>query len=506
MLCCVGFKSTFSCCFPHLNTKNGPVAEIRNLSRTTFVISFTRSSIPSLITKIAVSTALYFFRFIRQIKRGLQTLGGLMLALFAPIGRLVLRWLILPIYRGVVTLKLKLHRWMAPAHGSVFFLFGNRYLFHATLGVVTVATILANSHIRQALAQEVGQNSLLYALATESSIEIVQEQAPNRSSQSQAVAYLADETLMAIPHIDFDYEETEPEIASIDVPGSISAARDAAHEGQTPRAPRTKTESYVVQTGDTLGAIAEKFDVNIGTILWSNGLTERQYIRPGDTLKVPPVSGVLVTLKNGDTLAKLAQTYDAKEETIREFNKITDEKTLAVGTELILPGGRPPEPKPTVTIATRSTDKASAKQPSASVSAGPRPADVDTKELPAARLLWPTPGHVITQKYGWRHTGVDIDGDFTSPLYASYDGVVTTAGWNSGGYGLQILIKHPNGMMTRYAHASKLFVKVGDTVKRGQVIAMMGSTGRSTGSHLHYEVYVGGTAPKNRVNPLNYIR
>lgn len=97
---------------------------------------------------------------------------------------------------------------------------------------------------------------------------------------------------------------------------------------------------------------------------------------------------------------------------------------------------------------------------------------------------------------------MDIDGDLTSPLYAAADGVVEKAGWNSGGYGLQVLINHPNGMKTRYAHASKLFVKAGDEVKRGEVIAMMGSTGRSTGSHLHFEVYVNG----RRQNPLTYIR
>ena len=106
---------------------------------------------------------------------------------------------------------------------------------------------------------------------------------------------------------------------------------------------------------------------------------------------------------------------------------------------------------------------------------------------------------MITQYYGWRHTGLDIDGHYDSPIYASHDGTVTTAGWNSGGYGLQILVSG-DGFTTRYAHSSKMFVKVGDTVKKGDVIAMVGTTGRSTGTHLHYEVYVNGS----RVNPLSY--
>ncbi len=131
-----------------------------------------------------------------------------------------------------------------------------------------------------------------------------------------------------------------------------------------------------------------------------------------------------------------------------------------------------------------------------------KPEDLDTSDAPKTRLLWPTSGHVVTQYYGWKHTGIDIDGDYSSPLYAAADGVVETAGWNSGGYGLQIIVDHPNGMKTRYAHSSKLFVKVGDSVKKGQVIAMMGTTGRSTGTHLHFEVYTNN----KRANPLSYIR
>ena len=127
---------------------------------------------------------------------------------------------------------------------------------------------------------------------------------------------------------------------------------------------------------------------------------------------------------------------------------------------------------------------------------------VEKPDAPKSKLLWPTKQRIINQYYGWSHTGVDIEGDYVDPIYASEDGVVETAGWNSGGYGLQIVVSHANGMKTRYAHASKLFVKVGDEVKRGQTMAMVGTTGRSTGTHLHYEVYVGS----KRVNPLSYTK
>lgn len=433
------------------------------------------------------------------MKRGLQYLFFAFGRALAPIGRTLVRWFILPTYHAIISANLKLQRLALPTRSFALFFVSNRYLFHAVLALATVATIIVNVQTRQVLAQDVGQNSLLYALATDSEIEIVRETAREETLPLQR-SYLGTGTLVAFPHIDFDYDEESQEVASLSVPGTISAPEIPDSSTGAPRAPRTRPETYIVKEGDTIGTIAQDFNVNVGTILWNNNLTERQFIRPGDSLKIPPVSGMLVTIKKGDTLAKLAAKYEGNEDEIKEFNKITDETTLALGTEIMVPGGRPPAPEQTIkAIASRSQEKQP--KPSALLNVA-KPKDADTKAVPSAKLLWPTNGHVITQYYGWKHTGIDIDGDFTSPLYAAYDGVVTTAGWNSGGYGLQVVIRHPNGMMTRYAHASKLFVKVGDEVSRGKVIAMMGSTGRSTGSHIHFEVYVGG----KQVNPLTYIK
>jgi len=408
-----------------------------------------------------------------------------------------MRFLIIPFYKAGVILRLKFHKLALPTRGIALFFVSNRYLFHIVLGAASVATLMANVQTYQAQAQDVGKESLLYILATNSEIEIVQETAREETLKA---TYLNEDAIAAIPHIDFDYEETVDQLAGISIPGTIGAIVAPDLEGGS-KASRTKTETYVVESGDTIASIAHKFEVNVGTLLWSNDLSARQYIKPGDELKVPPVSGVLVTIKKGDTIAKLAKRYNAAESEIKDFNKIVDETTLAVGTEIMIPGGYPTASEQTLLAVTgKAREDASG---AGGVGVGiKKPADVNTENLAKSQLLWPTSGHIITQYYGWRHTGVDIDGDFTSPLYASYDGVVTTAGWNSGGYGLQILIQHTNGMVTRYAHASKLFVKVGDRVTRGQVIAMMGSTGRSTGSHLHFEVYVNG----RRVNPLGYIR
>ena len=120
--------------------------------------------------------------------------------------------------------------------------------------------------------------------------------------------------------------------------------------------------------------------------------------------------------------------------------------------------------------------------------------------------IWPTTGEV-TSPYGLRwggtdfHPGIDIANDMGTPIVATADGVVEYAGWNSGGYGNMVDINHGNGLMTRYGHASQVVVSAGQHVKRGQLIAYMGSTGFSTGPHVHYEVHVNG----NRVNPISYL-
>ena len=120
--------------------------------------------------------------------------------------------------------------------------------------------------------------------------------------------------------------------------------------------------------------------------------------------------------------------------------------------------------------------------------------------------IWPTTG-VVSSPYGLRwggtdfHPGMDIANDMGTPIVATADGVVEYAGWNSGGYGNMVDINHGNGIMTRYGHASQVVVRAGEHVKRGQLIAYMGSTGFSTGPHVHYEVHVNG----NRVNPISYL-
>jgi LysM repeat protein len=247
---------------------------------------------------------------------------------------------------------------------------------------------------------------------------------------------------------------------------------------------RSETIKYIVRSGDTVGELAMRFQITIDTILNENKITARQPLQPGQVLTILPTSGLSHKVKKGDTLAKLAATYKVDAQKISDFNQLSD-NALPVGQTLIIPDGRVPY----VPVAIKPPTQTTTGKPSA------------IKTLDRG-MLWPTASRRITQYYKWRHSALDIGLPIGNPIYASDDGVVETSGWNSGGYGYMILINHGNGIKTRYAHSSKLYVKAGERVSKGEVIALTGNTGRSTGPHLHFEIIVGGV----KVNPLYYVK
>lgn len=256
---------------------------------------------------------------------------------------------------------------------------------------------------------------------------------------------------------------------------------------------RTAVIYYTIQMGDTVSTIARKFNISANTIIWANDLNSYGFIKPGNQLTILPYSGIMYTVKSGDTLSKIAAKYKIDASEILSCNNLAG--SLKAGQKIIVPGAKKlAEAVPSSARTTRnytgiSILKDIIKSPNAPVS--------------GSKMAWPTEGYRITQYYSWHHTGVDIANKVGTPIYAADSGTVIIAagGWN-GGYGNTIVIDHGGGRRTRYGHASKLFVKVGDEVEKGENIAAMGSTGRSTGPHLHFEVFIGGV----RTNPLNYIR
>lgn len=254
-------------------------------------------------------------------------------------------------------------------------------------------------------------------------------------------------------------------------------------------APRTRTgtETYIVKDGDTLSGIAARFGLNVNTILWANNLTQYSVIRPNASLTILPTDGVLYTVAKGDTISKIAKRYGISEESIIAFN--TNGDTIVPGTNIVLPDAKPLR----VLVQTPSRSSTS------NIPAGA----FTPKRSSGSGFTWPTPGRRINQYFSWRHNGLDIDNNTADdPIYAAESGTIIKAGWNNGGYGNRVLIQHSGGQQTNYGHLKKVFVKAGEKVQKGDVIGIMGTTGRSTGVHLHFEIIING----RRVNPLSYLQ
>ena len=241
--------------------------------------------------------------------------------------------------------------------------------------------------------------------------------------------------------------------------------------------PKNNTISlYVVREGDTLSEIAEMFEVTVNTIRWANDLSRSSTISVGQTLTILPVTGVKYKVKKGDTLASIAKDLHGDADEIAQYNGLEEDSTLALGTELIIPNGE-------IAIAVA----APAPRPSSSSGASPSY---------AGYYMRPITGGVKTQGiHGYN--GVDLAVPAGTPIVASAAGDVIVArgsGWN-GGYGTYVVISHDNGTQTLYAHNSANVVSVGQRVVQGQVIGYVGSTGRSTGAHVHFEIRNGPRNP-----------
>ncbi len=243
--------------------------------------------------------------------------------------------------------------------------------------------------------------------------------------------------------------------------------------------------THTVKSGDTLYGIAQKYKLSAETIMFANGLeTNPDLLRLGQKLTILPVNGILHTVKKGDTLEKLAKTYKVNTSSILNYplnHMDRRNPVIAVGQKLLVPGGY----------------KAIPIQQAQVVYRGPVPAGASRG---SGRFVWPTAGYV-TQGFMRYHPGVDIARAIGTAVKAADSGYIVTAGWSNDGYGNRIVIDHGNGYQTLYAHLNRIYVKVGSSVGRGTEIGQMGSTGRSTGPHLHFEIRKSGA----RVNPISFL-
>lgn len=259
---------------------------------------------------------------------------------------------------------------------------------------------------------------------------------------------------------------------------------------------RNETIIYSISAGDTVSSIAQKFGISVNTILWENNLSSYSILKISDNLKILPNSGVSHTVARGESLSYLANYYDLSLEDILTANNLNNANSLKIGQKLIMPGASKPSTVKIASTASKVINNSASGLEVIKKLVKPSP----VKNV-GSSMLWPTEGHRITQYYSWRHKGLDIANKTGTPLYASESGTIIYSGW-SNGYGYNVLIDHGSGLRTRYAHASKLYVSKGDTVSKGESVAAMGSTGWSTGPHIHFEVIINGSL----MNPLNYIK
>jgi murein DD-endopeptidase MepM/ murein hydrolase activator NlpD len=250
------------------------------------------------------------------------------------------------------------------------------------------------------------------------------------------------------------------------------------------KAPNTQISLYVVRSGDTLSEIAEMFDVSSNTIIWANNLSRNPTLKEGQMLVILPITGVQHVVKKGDTLKSIVNQYiknDTNEVLLKEvlqYNGLSRNSTLVVGSTIIIPDAEleasVPSKSPTVSTA----------------------AKISAREYALRYYRRPIDGGRTSQKIHG-HNGVDLAAPEGTPIYAAADGVVianlTNGGWN-GGYGNYVIISHANGTQTLYAHNSVNYVTVGETVKKGDRIARIGMTGKTTGAHVHFEIR-GATNP-----------
>ncbi len=248
---------------------------------------------------------------------------------------------------------------------------------------------------------------------------------------------------------------------------------------------RDGIKEYVVEEGDTVASIAKKFGIDEDTIRWQNNLVKDR-IKVGQTLQILPVGGIAHKVSKGDTVYSIAKKYDTEAQGIVDFpfNTFTNDETfeLAIGQIVIVPDGVKPQEIPLAPRIRQITPDAGA-------------------VVASGQFVWPTSG-TITQNYSWYHPGTDIANRGLPNVLAADSGRVTYAGCLTYGYGCHVRIDHDNGYTTLYAHLSQIFVNVGQTVSRGMALGRMGSTGRSTGPHLHFEVAKNGV----KLNPLTVLR
>jgi murein DD-endopeptidase MepM/ murein hydrolase activator NlpD len=298
--------------------------------------------------------------------------------------------------------------------------------------------------------------------------------------------------------------------SSLDLPITEGINRSAQLHTTIPSRPRNELTTYVVQDGDTVFGIAEKFGLEPQTILWGNYntlLDDPHSLKPGQELNILPTNGVYWEWLGGIPFGEWAKFYGVNPADIIEYpgNNIDpttvgdyENANIKTGTWLIIPGGKRDFVSWSAPLGVTRENPASARVLGAGACD-----PVSGGAVGYGSFIYPTNKHYLSGfdfSPKTNHNGLDFAGNTGEAVYASDAGVIVYAGWNDYGYGNMIMIDHGNGFQSLYAHLSALNVGCGQSVGQGEVIGAVGSTGRSSGSHLHFEIMAGV-----KVNPWDYL-
>jgi murein DD-endopeptidase MepM/ murein hydrolase activator NlpD len=347
--------------------------------------------------------------------------------------------------------------------------------------------------------------------------------------------------------------QVEPEVIS-GYKGNGLGPDGAVREGQPLLVPggmmpeRQTTIVYTVKRGDILKEVAARFGVDVPTMINSNVIPDPDNLQPGMQLRVLPVPGMEYKVQRGDTVRSIAERFGVTPQMILDYspNHLAVGSKLRIDQVIMVPGGSPPaETGGTIVAAARvaprdqpsargiarpperqperpeppRSDSSAAKpapappsnppskppsNPAPAPPSKPAPAKADNSpKVGTGRMIWPVNG-TITQYFTRSHNGLDIAISAGTPIHAADSGRVIWSGWRTDGLGYCVMIDHLNGLTTVYGHMIRQpAVYVGQYVSRGQVIGYIGSTGHSTGPHVHFMVKVG--SGRNYRNPLAYL-
>ncbi|OGF24955.1 hypothetical protein A2331_00230 [Candidatus Falkowbacteria bacterium RIFOXYB2_FULL_34_18] len=458
---------------------------------------FNNKKIQRTISHFFIIFALFVVRAILIIKNLLHIS---FIFLFKPIkifGKFVFYSIIVKIYSWYLSFLRKMG-WQQKFKSNLFSFIINQKLIHIFMLIISVFLIFINLTLKtQAEEKFYGHNKIILAELIKSDFSVSEDDEQLIIETFDREATISDIQKSYLDNLDafrpssgmlLDKEE-EIEAPTIAQDGTAIIKPDIA-QTRVSKQPRESIIEYIVKAGDSISTIAQEFEISASTILWENNLSAYSIIRPGDKLSILPFSGLQHSVVSGENIDSISKKYSIDADKILAANDLTSDSKLKIGQKLLVPGGKKPyiAPRVTSTYTGISAIKDLIKSP-------------DAKPAPGNKMNWPTEGTRITQYYSWKHYGLDIANKTGTPIYAADAGVIEKAGWGTG-YGNQILIDHGGGKKTRYAHLSKFYVKEGQEVGKGETIAAMGSTGWSTGPHLHFEVIINN----QKYNPLNYIK